>query len=97
MKLRIGARRVVFLLSLCAIGLLLSPPTATAQQKFDIKPVAENKLTQLPAGPLYWQIENFPTLVQAQAAARPTSLAAEVAGKVWLLTLAPAGADARSD
>lgn len=91
MKLRIsGAQRVVVLaLSLCAMGLLLSPSTAAAQQKFDIKPVVEKKLKQLPAGPLYWQVENFPTLAQAQAAAGPTSLAAEVAGKVWLFTLGP--------
>ena len=93
MKLRIsGAQRVIVLvLSLCAMGLLLSASTAAAQQQFVIKPVAEKKLKQLPAGPLYWQVENFPTLAQAQAAAGPTSLAAEVAGKVWLFTLGPRG------
>jgi hypothetical protein len=73
---------------------VLSPSTAAAQQKFDIKAVAEKKLNQPPAGPLYWQVENFPTLAQAQAAAGPTSLAAEVAGKVWLFTLGPKGASA---
>jgi hypothetical protein len=57
--------------------------------------VAEKKLNQLPAGPLYWQIENFPTLAQAQAAAGPTSLPAEVAGKVWLFTLGPRGGSTR--
>ena len=91
-----GAQRIVVLaLSLCAMGLLLSPSTAAAQQKFDIKAVAEKKLKQLPAGPLYWQVENFPTLAQAQAAAGPTSLAAEVAGKVWLFTLGPKGGSTR--
>ena len=34
-------------------------------------------------------MENFPTLTQAEGAASPTSLAAEVAGKVWLFTLGP--------
>ncbi len=82
---------IVLALSLCAVGLLLLPSTATAQPKFDIKPVAEKKLKQLPAGPLYWQVENFPTLAQARAAERPTSLASEVAGKVWLFTLGPRG------
>jgi quercetin dioxygenase-like cupin family protein len=77
-------------LSLCAMGLLLSLPTA-AQAKFEIKTVAEKKLNQLPAAPLYWQVENFPTLAEAQAAAGPTSLAAEIAGKVWLFTLGPKG------
>ena len=85
-----GAKSVVALaLSLCAIGLVASPLTAAAQQKLDIKPVAETKLNQLPAGPLYWRVENFPTLAQAQAAGVPTSLVAEVAGKVWLFTLGP--------
>jgi hypothetical protein len=93
MKLRIsGDQPVIALaLSLCAMGLLLSPSIAGAQQEFVIKPIAEKKLKELPAGPLYWQVENFPTLVQAQAAAGPTSLAAEVAGKVWLFTLGPRG------
>ena len=97
MKPRISnARPVVGLaLSFCAMGLLLSPSTAAAQQKFDIKPVAEKKLKQLPAGPLYWQIENFPTLAQAQAAAGETSLAAEAAGEVWLFTLGAKGSSTR--
>jgi hypothetical protein len=72
-------------------GLFLFQPTATAQQKFLVKPVAEKKLQQLPAGPLYWRVENFPTLAQAQAAVGLNSLAAEVAGKVWLFTLGPSG------
>jgi hypothetical protein len=53
--------------------------------------VAEKKLKQLPSGPLYWRIENFPTLALAQAAAGEASLAAEVSGKVWLFTLGPKG------
>ena len=70
------------------MGLVLSPSTASAQ-KFEIKPVAEKKVQQLPPGPLFWRIDHFPTLAQAQAAAGPTGLAAEVAGKVWLFTLGP--------
>ena len=85
-----NARPVIALaLSLCAMGLLLSPSMAAEQKKFVIKPVAEKKLKQLPTGPLYWQLENFSTLAQAQAAAGETSLAAEVSGKVWLFTLGP--------
>src|SRR3546814_5369446 len=72
------------------LGLVLSPPTASAQ-KLVIKPVAEKKVKQLPAGPLYWRIENFTTLAEAQTAAGPTGLVAEVVGKAWLLTLAPQG------
>jgi hypothetical protein len=85
------ARRVVGLASVVyAVGLLLSASGA-AQQTFVVKPVAEKTVERLPAGPLYWQIENFPTLAAAQAAAAPTSLAAEVAGKVWLFTIGPKG------
>jgi len=68
---------------------LPSSSMAAEEKKFVIKPVAEKRLKQLPTGPLYWQLENFPTLTQAQAAAGETSLAAEVAGKVWLFTLGP--------
>jgi hypothetical protein len=62
------------------------------------------KVKQLPKGPLYWRIENFPTLELAKSAALPfrwnpdtvsyeglPSLTAEVAGKVWLFTLGPKG------
>ena len=56
-----------------------------------VKPLAERKVQELPAGPLFWRIENFPSLPQAQVAAGPWSLAAESAGKAWLFTLGPAG------
>jgi hypothetical protein len=62
-----------------------------AQETFVIKPVADKKLKELPTGPLYWRVENFPTLTQAQAAEGPTSLSAEVAGRAWLFTLGSAG------
>jgi quercetin dioxygenase-like cupin family protein len=71
------------------VGLLLS--TAAQAQKFDITPVAEKKVSQLPAGPLFWRIDIFPTLAKAQAAASPTALTAEVDGKAWLFTLGPPG------
>ncbi len=65
---------------------------------------AEMKIKELPRGPLYWRVENFPTLAQAQAAAGSfrwnpdtvsydgsPSLAAEVAGKIWLFALGAEG------
>ncbi|WP_072390471.1 cupin domain-containing protein [Hyphomicrobium sp. CS1BSMeth3] len=83
---------------LCVAALLLGvlgaapiSSIATAQQKLEIKSVAEKKLKQLPLGPLFWRVESFPTLGQAQAAAGDTSLAAEVSGEVWLFTLGPKG------
>lgn len=89
MKLRIcGAGRVVlFALLPCLIALLLLPSTAEAQGKFVVTAITEKRIKQLPAGPLYWEIENFPTLARARAAAGETSLAAEIWGKVWLFTL----------
>jgi len=67
------------------------PPAAATAQGFFVKPVAEKKLKELPPGPLYWLVENFPTLAQAQAAAGPTSLALENAGRAWLFTLGMKG------
>jgi hypothetical protein len=72
------------------MGLLLSLGAAAAQQ-LEVKPVVEKKVTRLPEGPLFWRIENFPALAQAQAAAGATALVAEAAGKVWLFTLGPKG------
>ena len=77
---------------LLAFGLAeLTASATTAQEQFVVKPLAEKKLEQLPAGPLYWRIENFATLAQARAAAGPASLAAEADGKAWLFTLGAKG------
>ncbi|HET7912693.1 MAG TPA: cupin domain-containing protein [Pseudolabrys sp.] len=90
MTSRTGAA-VALALSLLAIEPVVAFSTAAAQGKLVIEPVAEAKLKQLPPGPLYWRIETFATLAAARAAAGPTSLPAEVAGKVWLFTLGPKG------
>jgi hypothetical protein len=79
-------------------------PAMAAEGVYVVKPVVSMKVKQLPPGPLYWRVENFPTLEQAQAAIGPgrwnpdtvsqepaTSLAAEVAGKAWLFTLGAKG------
>jgi hypothetical protein len=84
------AWRAAFASALVMAGLLLSLGAAAAQQP-EVKPVVERKVTRLPEGPLFWRIENFPTLAQAQAAAGATALVAEAAGKVWLFTLGPKG------
>lgn len=90
MRLRIGIAQSVIGVTL-ALGLVLP----AAAQKFEIKPVAEKKVKRLPSGILYWRLENFPTLAQAEAAAGATSLAAEVAGKAWLFTLGEKGGATR--
>ena len=85
----LALRCSLFIWVTAAVGLLLS--TAAQAQKFDITPVAEKKVSQLPPGPLFWRVDTFPTLAKAQAVASPTALAAEVDGKAWLFTLGPPG------
>jgi hypothetical protein len=84
---------IAWVVSLVTVALPPSSPVAAEPGQFVVSPVAEKKLNGLPPGPLYWRIENFPTLDQAQsaAAASPTSLAAAVSGKVWLFTLGQKG------
>jgi hypothetical protein len=85
-RIRIGP-----MLALTSAIFLLSS-SAAAQQALVVKTLTEKKIKELPAGPLFWRLENFPTLAQAQAAAGGTSLVVESAGKVWLFTLgAPGG------
>jgi quercetin dioxygenase-like cupin family protein len=82
-------RRVEMIAMLTAC--FLAPIPALAQQALVIKALASTKVDDLPAGPLFWRLENFATLPQAQSAASPTSLAVQSGGKVWLITLGPAG------
>jgi hypothetical protein len=74
-----------------SIATILYAGAGLAQQKLVIKNLAEKKIAELPAGSLYWRIENFATLAQAQAAAGPMGLVAELRGKVWLFTLGSSG------
>jgi hypothetical protein len=61
-------RLVLWSFSLCAAALVFSQTPAAAQGQYTVKPVAEKKIKQLPEGPLYCRVENFPTVAQAQAA-----------------------------
>ena len=79
------------LLALAAALFVWVSSLVASELKFEVNSVAEKKITQLPPGPLFWRIDNFPTLAEAQAVAGPTGLAAEVSGKVWLFTLGPKG------
>jgi hypothetical protein len=91
---------VGFMVSAAAVA---SEP-ASGQLRYTVKPVAEMKIKELPKGPLYWRVENFPTVEAAKTAAGSfrwnpdtvsydgsPSLVAEVAGKVWLFTLGAQG------
>jgi hypothetical protein len=74
----------------CVVAALSAAPLV-AQQAPPVasKTLVEKKLTELPPEPLFWRIETFSVLAEAQTAAGPTGLAAEVSGKVWLFTLGP--------
>jgi hypothetical protein len=84
------------LLLAISFGLLFSLPAAS-QQALVVKPLAEKKASILPTGPLFWRIETFPTIVQAQKAAGLYGLAAEAGGKAWLFTLGHAGETSSSE
>ncbi len=92
-------RRLVLALAVLVSGAFLLSPTAVAQQpagSLAFKVLVEKKLLQLPDGPLFWRIENYPTLAQAQAVAGLWGLAAESGGKVWLFRLGPASGSSAS-
>jgi hypothetical protein len=95
---------IALFLVLAPASLAWQPAAAAEELRYVVKPVAEMKIKQLPQGPLYWRVENFPTLEQAKAAAGryrwnpdtvsyegSPALAAEAAGKAWLFTLGAKG------
>jgi hypothetical protein len=85
--------RPIVVIPAAILATVLSVAAGHAQQPLVIKPLAEKKVAELPAGPLHWRIETFPGRAAAAAAAGAWSLVAEADGKVWLFTLgAPGGA-----
>ena len=81
------------------------PSLAAPEPPYSVKPLAQKKIKELPAGPLYWRVETYPSLAEAQAAVGPdgwnpaavrhettTALIVEVADKTWVLTLGRPGA-----
>lgn len=76
---------------LCASFAFLAAPAVLAQQPLKIKPLAEKKVAELPAGDLVWRVETYPSVAEAQAVAGSHALVAEARGKAWLFTLGAAG------
>jgi hypothetical protein len=74
------------------VGCVSPPRNLPASPDFVVVNAAERTISALPPSPMFWRIENFPTLPEAQAASQPMSLAAEVSGRVWLATLGERGA-----
>jgi len=79
-------QRVVLGLAACAFA-----AAACAQQALVIKPLAEKKVVELPPGELFWRIENFQSMAQANAAMNAWSLVAQADQRVWLFTLGHSG------
>lgn len=82
---------LIKILLILASGSFIALATVSAQPALVIKPLIEKKVANLPVGSLFWRIENFTTLDQAQSAAGPWGLIAESSGRVWLFTLGPSG------
>ena len=85
-----GRRAGLAIAAAAGVG-LLCPLRVQAQEALVIRTLSEKTVTQLPAGPLFWRVEAFPTLAAAQAAVGPFGLVAESGGRNWLLTLGPRG------
>lgn len=83
-------RRLIAAFALAAATSLSAPPGG-AQQPLVIKPMAEKKVADLPAGVLSWRIEEFSTRDAAEAASGPTALVAEAGGRIFLFTLGAGG------
>lgn len=49
------------------------------------------KLGQLPDGPLFWHLDTYLTRTAAEAAKGPRGIVVESFGKIWLFTIAEAG------
>ena len=84
-------RSAIRLVSAALLAASLWASTGMAQQALVIRPLAERKVADLPAGELFWRIETYSSASDAQAAAGAWSLVAESAGKTWLFTLGAAG------
>lgn len=84
---RINSRLLGAALTSIAIATLASTPILADGAKFTVSKLAEKSVSELPAGELYWHVENFESLDAANSAAGAYSLAVDFDGKAWLFTL----------
>lgn len=83
--------RFLAIVALLGASISLLVPAALAETPLLVTPITEKKVATLPAGDLFWCIETFPSVAQAQAAAGTWGLVAQSAGKIWLFSLGAAG------
>lgn len=91
MRGKLGSTLAVILMLMLGVAALSQDQQLPPGEGFNIQVLADKEVADLPEGPLFWRIENFPTLEVAETAAGPWGLVAEAAGKVWLFTLGPEG------
>jgi quercetin dioxygenase-like cupin family protein len=53
--------------------------------------LVSDKLGELPAVPLYWHLDRYPSRAAAEAAKGPRGTVVEALGEIWLMTIAEAG------
>jgi quercetin dioxygenase-like cupin family protein len=53
--------------------------------------IAHQPLGELPASPIFWHLDTYPTRAEADAAKGPRGTVVESLGRVWLLTVEKAG------
>ena len=53
--------------------------------------LVSDKLGELPAVPLYWHLDTYPSRAAAEAATGPRGTVVEALGEIWLMTIAEAG------
>ena len=95
-RTRSSGRRLGLWACLALASLTLSSRAMSQQASlFVVTPIAEKRIATLPPGPLFWRIENFPSIVDAQRVEGPTALVVESAGRVWMFTLGTAGGSSR--
>lgn len=83
--------RFLAIAALLSAWMFLPAASAAPETPLLVTPITEKKVAALPSGDLFWCIENFPSVAQAQAAAGTWGLVAQSAGKIWLFSLGSAG------
>src|SRR3954451_22615488 len=82
----------------CLLAALASPgcvPVAERQIERGCYILVADPLGELPARPLHWHIDAYPSRAAAEAGREPRGTVVEALGRVWLMSIAEAGYRAR--
>lgn len=70
------------------VAATVAPAVSQSLGEFVVTKMAEKSVAELPEGELYWHVETFGSIDDAQAAAGDFSLSGEFEDQAWLFTLA---------